>query len=440
MKAIRASCLSFNSDPRDGSDVSCWDWFADGGLLIDDQGRIASYGPWADLVPQLGPAVQQIDRRGQLLLPGFIDTHVHGAQMDVIASYGTQLLDWLERYTFPAELKFAQFEHATHSAKLFISELLRHGTTCAAVWPTVHPQSVDALFTEAASRNMRLIAGKVLMDQHCPDGLRDFSVSVAEHQCRALIERWHKHKRLSYALTPRFAVATSEPLMRMAGQLFADIPGLYMQNHVAENHAEIAWVRSLYPQARSYLDVYAQMGFLAKRSIFAHCLWFDEADWRAMQASGSSIAFCPTSNLFLGSGLFDCATADAHQIPIGLATDVGGGTSLSMLRTMAEAYKVLQMRGQTLNPFKAFYLSTLGGARALDIHDRVGRLQVGYEADLVVLNWSNDPLSKHRASLAKALPDQLFALMTLGDDRNVTETYVMGALVEKPVTKSTARH
>ena len=278
---------------------------------------------------------------------------------------------------------------------------------------------------------MRLIAGKVLMDQYCPAGLRDANVSIAEQQCRALIERWHGHRRLSYAMTPRFAVATSEPLMRMAGRLFAEIPGLYMQNHVAENHAEITLVKSLYPQARSYLDVYAQMGFLAKRSIFAHCLWFDEADWQAMQASGSSIAFCPTSNLFLGSGLFDCASADAHQIPVGLATDVGGGTSLSMLRTMAEAYKVLQMRGQTLSPLKAFYLATLGGAHALDIHDRVGRLQVGYEADLVVLNWANDPLSEHRAALAHTLPDRLFALMTLGDDRNVFETYITGEPVAK---------
>ena len=432
MKAIRASCLSFNSDPHDGSVPGCWDWHADGGVLIDDRGFIASCGPWAHLAPQLGPAVQQIDRRGQLLMPGFIDTHVHSAQMDVIASYGTQLLDWLERYTFPAELKFAQTQHAAHGAQLFVTELLRHGTTSAAVWPTVHPQSVDALFTEAAGRNMRLIAGKVLMDQYCPDDLRDASVSVAEHQCRALIERWHGHQRLSYALTPRFAVATSEPLMRMAGQLFAQIPGLYVQNHVAENHAEIALVKSLYPQSRSYLDVYAQMGFLKKRSIFAHCLWFDDVDWQAMQVSGSSIAFCPTSNLFLGSGLFDCATADAHHIPIGLGTDVGGGTSLSMLRTMAEAYKVLQMRGQTLNPFKAFYLATLGGARALDIHDRVGRLQVGHEADLVLLDWSNDPLSAHRAALAHTLPDKLFALMTLGDDRNIVETYIMG----EPVTKT----
>ena len=431
MKVIRASCLSFNQDPRDGSVASSWDWHPDGALLIDDSGIIASIGPWASLAPTLGPATEIINRQGQLLLPGFVDTHVHSSQLDVIASFGTQLLDWLDRYTFPAELKFANEQHASQSAQLFLSELLRHGTTTAAVWPTVHAQSVDTLFVQAAGRNMRLIAGKVLMDQHCPDHLRDSSITMAENQCRALIERWHKHQRLAYALTPRFAVATSEPLMRLAGQLFASDPSLYMQNHLAENHNEIAMVKSLYPQSRSYLDVYAQMGFLGKRSVFAHCLHMDDADWQALQSSESSIAFCPTSNLFLGSGLFDCATADRHQIPVGLATDVGGGTSLSMLRTMAEAYKVLQMRGQTLHPLKAFYLATLGGARALDIQDRIGRFAAGYEADCIVLNWSNDPLSAHRSALAQSLPDRLFALMTLGDDRNIAETYIMGKLVGK---------
>ena len=429
MKAIRGSCLSFNQDPCDGSVTGGWDWFPDGGLLVDDAGKIASIGPWASLAPTLGPTIEVIDRQGKLILPGFIDTHVHSAQLDVIASFGTQLLDWLERYTFPAELKFADVQHASQSAQLFISELLRQGTTTAAVWPSVHTESVDALFTQAANRDMRLIAGKVLMDQHCPENLRDQSTSTAEHQSRALIERWHGHKRLSYALTPRFAVSTSEPLMRLAGKLFASDPSLYLQNHLAENHAEIAMVKSLYPQSRSYLDVYRQMGFLGKRSVFAHCLHLDPSDWQALQGSGSSIAFCPTSNLFLGSGLFDCATADAHHIPVGLATDVGGGTSLSMLRTMAEAYKVLQMRAQTLHPLKAFYLATLGGARALDVQDRIGRLAAGYEADFIVLNWSNDPLSAHRSALAQSLPDRLFALMTLGDDRNIAETYVMGNCV-----------
>jgi guanine deaminase len=441
MHAIRASVLSFHQDPGAHlaqeflGDVSAtientvFSYFDDGCVLINQRGHIEAVGSWQQLGTQLGPEIVTADYSGHLLCAGFIDTHVHGAQLDVIASYGTQLLDWLAQHTFPAEAKFKQSEHAQLHARLFFNELLRHGTTSAAVWPTVHAPASAIFFEEAQRLGLRLVSGKVLMDQHCPKNLCDTDLQTTERLLRSQIERWHGQGRLSYAMTPRFAVATSEPLMQLAGRLFAEIPGLYMQNHVAENKTEVELVQKLYPKDRSYLAVYERMGFCAPRSIFAHCILFDEQDWSLMQRSASAVAFCPSSNLFLGSGFFDLSRADQHAVKVGLASDVGGGTSLSMLQTMFSAYLVQQQHGLSLSPLRQFYLATLGGAKVLDWHDKVGRVAPGYEADLVILKWANNPLEDSRQRQCKTLSDRLFALSTLGNRANVVATYVLGKKV-----------
>ncbi len=429
MHAIRASVLSFHQDPgalASVADDRVFSYFEDGGVLIDDRGLIKAVEPWAQLQPMLGPEVAIDEYQGHLLCPGFIDAHVHGTQLEVIASYGTQLLDWLAVHTFPAELKFENAEHAKNQARLFFSELLRNGTTSAAVWPTVHATATDIFFEEAQRLGLRVVCGKVLMDQDCPSNLRDHDLVTTETQVRAQIERWHGQDRLSYAMTPRFAVSTSKALMQLAGRLFREIPGLYMQNHVAENRAEVELVNRLYPDARSYLSVYESMGFLAPRSIFAHCIWFDKSDWALMERSASSIAFCPSSNMFLGSGFFDLRFADQHKVAVGLGSDVGGGTSLNALKTMASAYLVTQQHGLSLHPLRQFYLATLGGAKALDWQDKVGRIAAGYEADMVVLDWSVDPVQKNRQYCSASLTDRLFALSTLGGPANVVATYIKG--------------
>lgn len=423
MRAIRGEILHFTGDPAtDGA--SALEHLADGVLIVCN-GLVAELGPADALLAKLPAGTPLDDHRGRLVMPGFVDTHTHFAQTDIIASHGEQLLTWLERYTWPAERRFADPAHAAAVADFFCDELLRNGTTTALAFATVHPASVDALFAAAQKRRMRMIAGKVLMDRNCPDFLRDTAIGgYADSQ--ALIARWHGRDRLLYAVTPRFAPTSTPEQMRLAGQLFAEHPGLYLQSHAAENRSEVAWVAELYPHARSYLDVYERFGQLGPRSVLAHCIWLEDTDRARMTATGSAISFCPTSNLFLGSGLFDLASADAMGVRVGLGTDVGAGTSFSMLQTLNEAYKVLQLNGQPLSAERAFWLATLGGARSLYLDDRIGNFATGKEADLVVLDLAATPLLARRSAACASLAERLFVLMTLGDDRAVAATYLLG--------------
>jgi guanine deaminase len=416
--------LHFLGDPGADPAPSAWQLFEDGALLVRD-GKVERAGPVTDLLASLPDAARVIDHRGKLILPGFVDSHVHSAQLDVIASYGTQLLDWLNKYTFPAERKFADEGHATRMAELFLDRLMASGTTTAAVYPTVHRQSAESFLAAAHRRNLRMLAGKVMMDRHAPEYLRD-DVVAAEADNRALIERWHGKGRLTYTLTPRFAPTSSPEQLAMTGTLFREIPGLALQSHVAENLDEIRWVKELFPESRSYVDVYERFGLLGKRAIYGHAIHTDATDRARMAATGTAIAFCPSSNLFIGSGLFDLEAARQAGIRVGLATDVGGGTSLSMLQALADAYKVLQLKGQNLNPWRGFYLATLGGAEALYQEDSIGNFLPGKEADLTVLDFDAIPLLKHRSSVAVDFAEKLFALMILGDDRAVAATYIMG--------------
>jgi len=419
--AILADCLDFTGDPgladRASGHVR---WRPAHWLLVGDDGRIA-----AVQVDAPGDDWRKIDHSGRLLLPGFIDSHVHCPQVDVIASWGTELLDWLNTYTFPAEARHADPAVAQVAAELFTDALLAHGSTTAVVFPTVHVASVDALFTAASARGMQMVAGKVLMDRHAPDNLRD-DVAGAEADCRALIDRWHGRGRNLYAVTPRFAATSTSEQLAMAGRLLADHPGVYMQTHVAENRAEVAWIAELFPQARSYLDVYARHGLLNERAVLAHGIWLDDADRALLRGSGAQIAFCPSSNLFLGSGLFGWQQAAAAGVAVSMASDVGGGTSLSMLRTLLDGYKVQAMAGNRLTAWALLHAATRGAAQALRLGDVVGTLQPGAMADLCLWDLAVGPVAQRRDALARELHERLFAWVTLGDERNLAETWVAG--------------
>jgi guanine deaminase len=422
--AHRGAILHFRSDPGAHDDPSIFEFLEDG-LLVTRGGHIDAIGPAHELLPNLPPDMDIVGHGDSLLIPGFVDAHIHYPQTDVIGSGGRQLLDWLEDYTFPTERRFSDPVYAREVAEFFLDELVRNGTTTAMVFCTVHRASVDAFFQAAVARRMRMIAGKVLMDRNCPEYLRD-TVSTGERDSRELLEKWHGRDRLSYAITPRFAVTSSDAQLESAGQLAKAFPDALVQTHVAENLAEIAWVKQLFPQARSYLDVYDRYGLLRERAIYAHCIHLDQADRARMAQSGASAAFCPSSNLHLGSGLFDIAAADDAGMPFSIATDVGGGSSFSMLRTLGDAYRVAQLAHQHLSPLRAFYLATLGGARALGLESQVGRFAVGAEADFIVLNLRATPLIARRTAQSRTLAEKLLVLMTLGDDRVVSRTYVLG--------------
>ena len=426
-RALRGRLLEFLDDPAEVGAALSYRHHTDG-LLVIESGRIAAAGDASDLVAGLPPGAALDHHPDCLILPGLIDTHIHYPQTRVIASYGAQLLEWLHRYTFVEEQKFADPAHAGSVARFFLDELLRNGTTTAAVYCTTHPASVEALFGESERRRTRMIAGKMMMDRNAPAAVTD-TAERGYRESKALLQAWHGRGRQLYAISPRFALTSSVAQLEAAGALLREHPGAYLQTHLAENHEEIATVRRLFPEASSYTDVYDRYGLLGPRSIFGHCLHLAEHELQRLSATRSVAAFCPTSNLFIGSGLFDLARLrdPARPVRVSLATDVGGGTSYSMLRTAAEAYKVLQLQGQNLSPLEAFYLMTLGNARALGLETKLGSFRAGSEADVVVLDPYATPAMAHRmATVTGDLEATLFVLMTLGDDRAVRATYVLG--------------
>jgi guanine deaminase len=423
---LRGRTLSFLRWPESIDDHAAWRYEEDGGLLIHD-GRIVASGAYTQVEKQAGEGAKKIDHRPHLLLPGFIDAHVHFPQMQVIASYGAELLDWLNTYTFPEETKFANAQHGRRIARLFLDEMVRHGTTTVAAYCSVHKASAEAFFAESHDRNMLNIAGKVMMDRNAPEGVLDTPQSGYDDS-KALIAQWHGKGRQHYAITPRFAITSSPEQLEMAGALCREHPDLHMQTHLSENHAEIAFTQSLYPWSRDYTDVYEHYGLLGKKSLFGHCIHLSEREADALSDSGSVAVFCPTSNLFLGSGLFDYQRYRRRDkaLRIAAATDVGGGTNYSMLRTMDEGYKVIALNGEKLNPFQSFWQLTRGNAEALSVAEKVGTLDQGTDADIVVLDARATPAMRLRMETAGTLAEELFLLQTLGDDRAVREVYVAG--------------
>jgi guanine deaminase len=418
--AIRGDLLDFVAEPAWGATESPAVRFRPGQWLLVVAGRIVRVQAEAPDATWL-----RHDHAGCLVLPGFVDSHVHSAQIDVIGSYGSELLDWLTTHTFPAEARHAEAAHAEAAAAHFLDALLAHGTTAAVVFPTVHAGSVDALFAAAATRGMRVIAGKVLMDRNAPPDLVD-DVGSAERDMEDLIARWHRRGRLAYAVTVRFAPTSSREQLALAGRVCRGDPTLYMQTHLAENRAEVRWVHELFPEARSYLDVYAAAGLLHARSVFAHGIWLDDADRAALAAAGAQIAHSPSSNLFLGSGLFGWRAAREAGVRVSLASDVGGGTSLSMLRNMADAYKVQALAGERLTAWQALHAATRGAAVALGLADEIGSFEPGTFADVCVWDPAAGAVATRRASLARTLHERIFAWMMLADERNLLRAFVAG--------------
>ena len=425
--AIRGRFLDIQNTVSKASDIDQAVRYIEDGLLISHEGKISWFGTWEEGQSQLNADMNVQHYPDQLIVPGFIDTHIHFPQTEMIGAYGEQLLEWLNTYTFPTEIQFEDKAYADKIAQFFVNELLKNGTTTALVFCTVHPQSVDALFEVAEQHQMRLIAGKVMMDRHAPEALCDTAES-AYADSKALIEKWHGKGRNLYAITPRFAPTSTPEQLSAAGKLKAEFPDVYVHTHLSENKNEIEWVKDLFPEQKGYLDVYHHYGLTGSRSVFAHCVHLEDEEWDCMHQTDSAIAFCPTSNLFLGSGLFPLKKTWEKQVKVGLGTDVGAGTSFNQLQTLNEAYKVQQLQGDKLSAFEALYHATIGGAKALDLDEKLGNFNIGKEADFVVLDLKPTAIQALRQEHAKGIDDAFFALMTMGDDRNIHSTYVFGQL------------
>jgi guanine deaminase len=421
---LRGRILTFTDDPGRDDHASAYRYFEDGGVLISG-GKIIQMGDYSDISRAALEDAERIDHRPHLIIPGLIDPHNHFPQMQVIGSYGTQLLDWLNKYTFVEEQKFASETHSARIAALYMDEMIRNGTTTAAAYCSVHRASAEAFFAEAEKRNMLMIGGKVMMDRSAPEKLRDTPQSSYD-DTKALIEKWHGKGRAHYAISPRFGITSSDAQLEMAQALVREHPDCFVQTHLSENHQEIAQTKALFPWARDYTDVYERYGLLGSKSLFGHCLHLEPREMEALAQSQSVAVFCPTSNLFLGSGLFDREGLLARKMRVAVATDVGGGTDYSMLATMDQAYKVLQLKGQKLSPLNAFYMMTLGNARALGLEGQIGTLEEGSDADIAVLDIGATPAMRLRAETVRTLSEELFVLQTMGDDRAVSEVYVAG--------------
>ena len=431
LELFRSSFLDFIDDPFYESEETSVRYLADG-LLVVESGIIIDFDDY-NILKDKYQGFTITHYPDLLILPGFIDTHIHFPQTEMIASYGEQLLEWLNQYTFPIERKFSSKEYAQKIASFFLDELLKNGTTTALVFATVFPQSVDAFFEEAYRRNLRMISGKVMMDSHAPDYLKD-TPETSYQDSKRLIQTWHKKGRLLYAITPRFAITSSREQLKIAGKLLTEFPDVYLQTHLSENLKEVEFVAGLFPEAPNYLGVYDQAGLVGERSIFAHSIHLTPDEFKRLSDAKSAIAFCPTSNLFLGSGLFNLhqAKSKTHPINVGLGSDIGAGTSFSLLQTANEAYKVAQLQNQTLSPFQALFLATLGGAKALKLEDKIGNFDIGKEADFIVLDYNSTPLMRlinqqiSEPQTRLKIAETIFSLIILGDDRAIQATYIMG--------------
>ncbi|TCP90196.1 guanine deaminase [Rhizobium sp. PP-CC-2G-626] len=423
---LRGRTLTFRRRPLSMDDAQAYAYETDGALLLRD-GLIVASGPYDAVREQAPEDTVEIDHRPHLILPGFIDTHVHFPQMQVIGSYAANLLEWLNTYTFPEECRFVETAHAQRIAVHFFDEMIRHGTTTAVAYCSVHKTSADAFFAEAMKRDMRMIAGKVMMDRNAPQGLLD-TPEMGYDETRAVIAQWHGKGRNHVAITPRFAITSTPEQMSAAQALAAEFPDLHIQTHLSENRDEIDYTLSLYPDAADYTEVYANYGLMGPKSLFGHAIHLSERERDAMSETGSIAVHCPTSNLFLGSGLFPLKELARREKPvrISVASDIGGGSSYSMLRTMDEAYKIQQLLGERLNPFDSYYYLTLGNAEALSLSERIGTLEPETDADLIVLDMAATPAMALKAEVVTSLSDELFLLQTMGDDRAVVETYVAG--------------
>ncbi len=426
---VRGRVLTFTDEPKNAEDTASYKYIEDGAVLIKD-GKIIKLGDYSEVSVAINVNTKIADHRPHLILPGFIDTHIHYPQTQIMASYAGNLLDWLNTHTFVAEQKFRDEQHAQSIAERFLDELIANGTTTAVAYCSVHPQSADAYFRASQNRNMRMIGGKVMMDRNAPEALRDTAQSGYD-ETKALIQRWQGVDRLSYAISPRFAITSTPEQLELSGALVREHPECYVQTHLSENRDEIEFTKSLYPERPDYLGIYEHYGLLGVKTLLGHSIHLEERELGVMAETGSVAVFCPTSNLFLGSGLFDRDRVEAAGVRVSVATDVGAGTSFSMLRTMDEAYKIMQLQQQRLNPLQSFYMMTLGNARALSLEDKIGTLEEGTEADLVVLDSAATSSARLRTRDGFDLEQELFLLQTLGDERFIVQTYIAGKAMKE---------
>ncbi len=396
---------------------------ARGGVLIEG-GRIAATGQ-ADDLRRAHPAARVTDYGDALISAGFIDAHVHYPQTAMIASWGKRLIDWLNSYTFPEEMKFADKSYAADIAGRYLDLVLANGTTTVCTYATIHPESVDAFFEAAQARGLRAYAGKTCMDRNAPDGLRDTPQSAYDDSKR-LLKKWHGVDRLSYVITPRFSPTSTPEQLMVMGALWRENPDCLMQTHLSEQTDEVEWVKSLFPQARDYLDTYEAQGLLQEGALFGHAIYLTDREVARIRETGAALVHCPTSNTFIGSGLFPTMKMAQKGIRIGLATDTGGGSSFSMLRTMAAAYEVGQLRGTPLHPAQLWWLATQGSARALRAEARIGNLAPGMEADITVIDLASTPAIAQRNARAKDIWESLFPTIMMGDDRAIRAVWVGG--------------
>lgn len=412
--------LSFTADPFE-TGASAAHHEAHGAVLVDG-GRIIATGP-AETLRARHPQARIYDYGQCLITAGFIDAHVHYPQTAIIASWGKRLIDWLNSYTFPEEMRFADPAYAEIIANRYLDLATAHGTTTVCTYATIHPTSVDAIFTAAQARGMRLYAGKTCMDRNAPEGLRDTAQSAYDDS-KALLEKWHGVDRLSYVITPRFSPTSTPEQLAALGALWREYPDCLMQTHLSEQTDEIDWVRSLFPQARDYLDTYESQGLLREGAVYGHAIHLTDRERARLTEAGASLVHCPTSNTFIGSGLFDMSLV--RQLRVGLATDTGGGSSFSMLHTMAAAYEIAQLRGQALHPSQLLWLATVGSARALRAEDRIGNIAAGFEADLTILDLASTPAIAQATARAETIWESLFPTIMMGDDRAIRTVWIGG--------------
>ena len=432
IKAVRGELLDVSGVVDDIQDIEQNIRHIEDGLLLIKDGKIVFRGNWEEGKTLIPDDTRVCDYRNKMIVPGFIDTHIHYPQMEMVGAHGEQLLEWLNTYTFPTERKYKDKRYAAEMAGLFLKQLLRSGTTTALVFGTVHPESVDAFFEECEKYNMRIIAGKVMMDRNAPDYLTD-TPETSYSETKALIEKWHGKGRLNYAITPRFAPTSTREQLEKCMHLREEYPDCYLHTHLSENQNECAWVQELFPERNGYLDVYDHYKLTGERSVFAHGIHLSDEEFSCLGRTGSTIAFCPTSNNFLGSGLFKLRKAQEHNVRVGLGTDIGAGTTFNILETLNEAYKVMQLQQEKLSAFEGFYLATMGSAHSLYLDDKIGNFDLGKEADFIVLDPAATPLQQLRCNNATDLAEKLFMLMILGNDRNIYRTYIDGRLVHERI-------
>ena len=428
-KVLRGSILTFIADPFVVENSQSYRFYSDGLIFLKD-GKIDLVGDYGTLKNQLSDAMEVLDYSGHLLTAGCVDTHVHFPQTPMIAAYGEHLLAWLNEYTFPTELKLKDKAFASTVAKMFLKTTLKAGTTTSCVYGTVFKDSVDAFFEESERLGTRMLCGKVWMDRNAPEDLLDTPQSGYDDS-KELIERWHNNGRQKYVITPRFAPSCTGEQLRKAGELYKEYPDVYIQTHLCENTGEIAWVKELYPEQKSYTDVYDHYGLVGERAVFGHCVHFTEEDFKTLSQKRAAISHCPTSNLFLGSGLFDMEQAKRGKYPcrVGLGTDIGAGTSFCHLQTLNEAYKVSELQDHKLTAIEGYYLATLGGAESIYLDDKIGSIAEGKEADIVAWDLESTELIKYRMSFSRSLEENLFTQLVMADDRAVRATIVNGEVV-----------